>query len=73
MPRPMYFASFAKKVFLRAGASAEVRFEIVPSRLTGWRFFHEASTTLHLAAGGVSPTAKTLAGMVTTSLQVCRR
>ena len=43
------------------------------SRLTGWRFFHEASTTLHLAAGGVSPTAKTLAGMVTTSLQVCRR
>ena len=39
------------------------------ARLTGWRFFHEASTTPHPAAGGVSPTAKTLAGMVTTSLQ----
>ena len=55
-----------------AGTTAEVRFEIVPSQLTGWRFFHEARTTLHLAAGGVSPTRKTLPGLVTTTLDVCR-
>ena len=31
----------------------------------GSRVFHEAATTLHLAAGGVSPTRKTLPGLVT--------
>ena len=55
-----------------AGATAEVRFEIVPSQLAGWRFFDEARTTLHLAAGGVSPTRKTLPGLVTATLDVCR-
>ena len=44
----------------------------MPSQLTGWRFFDEARTTLYLAAGGVSPTRKTLPGLVTTTLDVCR-
>lgn len=54
------------------GTTAEVRFEIIPSQLAGWRFFHEVSTTLHLAAGGVSPTRKTLPSLVKARLDVCR-
>ena len=70
---PHYASSFYLLTLLRvAGATAEVRFEIVPSQLTGWRFFYEAGTTLHLAAGGVSPTRKTLPGLVTATLEVCR-
>ena len=64
--------SLSSYFFHIVGATAEVRFEIVPSQLTGWRLFSEAKTTLYLAAGGVSPTRKTLPGLVTATLDVCR-
>lgn len=62
-----------QKVAVRAGATAELRFEFVPAASTGWTFFDEPVTTVHLAAGGVSPTRKTLAGMATATLEVGRR
>ena len=61
------------KVHVEAGATAELRFELVPAESAGWRFFDEDSTRIYLAAGGVSPTRKTLGGMATASVEVARR
>ena len=71
-PRQQASSLYPHTLLHITGATAEVRFEIVPSQLAGWRFFDEARTTLHLAAGGVSPTRKTLPGLVTATLDVCR-
>ena len=63
-----------EKVFVRAGATAEVSLEFAPLALAGWNLWHQPSATVHLAAGDVSPTAGALAagGLQTAAVSVRR-
>ena len=60
-----------QKVFVRSGESRDVSMAFVPDRLAGWYLFqHVDGVTLHLAAGDVSPTPKTLSNLQTTSIDI---
>lgn len=59
-----------QKVFVRSGESQDVSMVLVPDQLSGWHLFHANGVTVYLAAGDVSPTAKTLSSLVRTSVHV---
>ena len=59
-----------QKVFVRSGESQDVSMVLVPDQLSGWHLFHANGVTVYLAAGDVSPTAKTLSSLVKTSVRV---
>jgi hypothetical protein len=60
-----------QKVFVRSGESQDVSMAFVPDQLAGWNLFHRANgVTVHLAAGDVSPTSKTLSNLQITSVNV---
>jgi hypothetical protein len=49
-----------EKVFVAAGATANVTIAFTPSELSGWSLWNQPVATLFLAAGDVSPTPRTL-------------